>query len=267
MKKRILVLVLVPVLCVPLFPLNPLNGQVPVGVSAALQHGHLAKLEKAADDALMDSIRRDVELRKTLVKLYEKWTNLTKTIPNLDSTKPLKDSLSPSQADEFNMLTSQIRYVQLSLYDEVIKRREIRQLRSLILVEEKQEGLWDDMIASGSVPNDLPAAMTTIRGRLKEQGVAIDEWEVVLNALTSVQENEDARTIPFKNFVDQVRVAKNGPTPESDNIGFFMRDDLKTSTAFKIFIDRLNAGVKSGDPDAIAAAPFVLAELKSRSGN
>jgi hypothetical protein len=250
-----------------MLPVNPLNGQEPKGVSAAPQQGHLAKLEKAADDALLDSLHRDVELRKTFVQLYDKWTNLTKTIPNLDSTKPLKDSLTPSQADEFNMLTSQMRYLQLSLYDEVIKRREIRQLKSLILVEEKQEGLWADMVASGGVPNDLPAAMTTIRGKLKEQGVAIHEWEVVLNALTSVQENEDARTIPFKNFVDQVRVAKNGPTPESDNIGFFMRDDLKTSPAFKIFIDRLDAGVKSRDPDAIAAAPFVLAELKSRNGN
>jgi hypothetical protein len=268
MRNRSIVLVLFSIICVSLIVAKTSMAEEEKGMSGQQKpEPYLVKLQKAADEAISDSLKRDVELRFKFVDLYGKWTDLTKEMPNLDPKKPLKDSLTPGQADKFNMLTSQMRYLQLSLYDEVIKRREIRQLISLIRVEEKQEELWADMVASGSVSDDLEAGMATVRKKLKEGGVAIDEWEVVLDSLTAVQENEDARTIPFKTLVEGIRLAKIGPTPASDKIGFFLRGDLKDSPALKIIIDRLDAGVRKGDPDAIATAPLILEEVKSRSSN
>lgn len=88
-----------------------------------------------------------------------------------------------------------------------------------------------------------------------------------MDALTSVQDIEDARTIPFRRFVDHVTMGKIGPTPASDDIGFFMRDNLTATSAFKVFVDRVDAAVKNGDPDATAAASIVQAELKGGNGN
>jgi hypothetical protein len=213
------------------------------------------ELEKAADDTLDESVQRDAELWKKLGILAVKLQELTK---NLDPKKAIKDSLTSSQLDEFNMLTAQQRYLLFSVYAEAIKRRKVLALMSLIETEEKDDELFAEQISSGNCANAAEVNAAISDGLRK---LGLSEWETAMNQLAAIKDNDDARSIPLKLVVSILKDAKTGGCPVPDFAAFLMADDLKNTTAYRIFLARLDSEIKKGNKDAVDVAQYLVDEM------
>ena len=224
-------------------------------VAPAAEPPKRTKLEIAADDMIAESLQRDTELVKKSKVLADKLGELTR---NTDPKKAPKDTLTPTQLDEFNMVTAQWRYLALSRYAEAIKRRKILALRSLIEAEEKDDELFADHISIGDTA-DLTEINTAISGKLKELGLS--DWETAMEILNELQNNKDARSISLKLVVPSLQYAKMSGSPAPDNVAFLMVDDLKNTTAFKIFLSRLDSEINKGNKDAAAVAQYLVDEM------
>ena len=84
---------------------------------------------------------------------------------------------------------------------------------------------------------------------------------MVLDALNEAQKRKDARTIPLKNLVSQLKSAKVSPSTDGDEIEFLMQDDLKNAESFKIFLARLRSERSRANPDAEEVWKYLSEEM------
>jgi len=219
-----------------------------------------SKLAQACSDSILASVDRESQLDQKLVDLWKQVSALSSG-PGSDSKKPLKDWMTPAQLDQFNMLTAQMRYVQFSIYGEVMKRRKERALLSLIKADEKDDEFYAADIAAGNLMGDAANMNADIEIKMTAAGLAL--WNSEMTTLNNMQFVTDAQTVKIDaDFLPRLSIAKTvGPRAVTDDLGFLFTDNVKDTVAYRMFDARLDDEIKKGNPSAVEIKK-VLAEGK-----
>lgn len=213
----------------------------------------LSSVEKALDDAFDQSAAHDGELAKLGLELGKKMEELGERLPK--DTKI--GQLTQSQRDEWNMMTAQQVYLKKSHYLEVLKRREILQLKNLVRAYKIQDNAYEATLLYGQHSTVAETQAEAERGMHKEFGDNVANfWIIVLKEIDAAQQVTDAQNIPLKGLVERINLANSGFGLWSDALEFVNTNDFPNTPAGQIFLARLLAEVKSGNADAIEAFKY-----------
>ena len=232
------------------------TGKAPSTVTPA-RSNEVQSIEEAVSQAYLSNITRAAELSAKQLKLLERMKDLARDLRE-QSPKP---TLTPSERDELNMLNAQLNYLKLSQYAEVLKRRRLREIGSLLAVEKVMDDTLSDLIATQQSSDPIAINEETRRRLNKELGPQGLGWGPALNGLAASQGVKDALTIPLSNLVERLKLSTE-PGPNSDELDFLLADDLKNTKAYQIFRKRLEFEQSKGNSDATALLLYFDNERK-----
>jgi hypothetical protein len=219
-----------------------------------------ARIEEAIAGAYNDSIMLGGERAGKQLPMLNRLEELIKKGAN--SKRPVKDFLTAAESDEFSQLTSQLKYFNVASFGEVLKRRKLAELKSLLEVFKLQDDVFIEIAGQHNSVNAQEINAATDKRAEEKLGESAKEWGAVLSGLNEAQKRKIARTTPLDTLVNRMEESKMGiSSPAFDDLEFLREDNLKDEPSFQIFVERLRVERNRGSTDAEKVWAYLSKEL------
>jgi hypothetical protein len=212
-----------------------------------------SNVEKALNDALVQSVNHSFELSAREVELTNRLVEMAKQRPRNEKL----GAMPQTQRDEWDLVTTQLAYLTKSAYREVLKRRGLTQVLNLVKAFEIQDKANEAFLLYGKHSTLEEASAEAEGGWRREFGSpAADFWIKALKGIDAAQQISDAESIPLKGLVERIRFSASSPNISSDALEFINTAGFPNTPAGQFFLERLLGEVQAGNSDAIEAFKY-----------